>query len=893
MSMILSWALFPLVLAAVGLGWGALVEWGAGTRELGVIAIPLGLAAAIVVAALFTSFSFSAPAAAPVVAVGALAGLVRAWRRATLALPALVAALGVLLVYGAPVILSGEATFLGYVRLDDTATWLGLIDQLFAHGRDVSSLPSSTYQLNAMAYLVTAGYPSGAFMLVGVGHWITGIDAAWIFQPYLAVCASALALCCFDLLAPVVESAWLRAFAGFIAAQSALLFGYATWGGIKELTAAFLLVAGIAFVARLLADEGAIRWRQTLPVAVAGAALIVTVGPAVAVYVGPAALIPGAVLLWRWRAGGGRFSAPIAVAALIVAVGAALVGLLGIGSAIYVGPAVFVCCAAMIALWLRDGGRPVDGSALAALFAVAATAALMLPSWLTLSSYVTATDNFATASATSAAIADRANAYGNLISALRAIQLGGIWIDGDFRSFPNPPPSLLNHLLIYTVFAGALFALGWTLWRRKLGLAIYVGVALASVALFSLLGTVPWGMGKALAISSPAVLLAGLAGGAILFNLERLAAVVVGVLLLGVIAGGVLWSNYLQYHNVTLAPRDRLSEFQTIAGLIAGKGPTFINDYEIYADRHFLRDGAPIEPAEYRPADLPTLGNAFLTDSAWADIDAFGLATLAPYRSLVIRVGPTTSRPPTIYGRAPVWQGRYYALWQEPAHPSERVIEHMPLGDVVNDAYCGSASNVTPTIQPLCPIAPAAIPKCTAVRSLAVTAHAYHGDLLAYERPNPIVVRATNTQFSTGWNPYPPGGVLAPTTGGATATAHIVLHQRVSGYQLWLGGTFIRGFDVSVDGRRIGSVSNELNPPGDYNRIGSPLTLAAGAHTITVTYPDENLAPGSADSEGYTSLFAIALAPPASTMHYVEVPPAQAGSLCGRSLDWIEVVAPE
>ena len=754
MSMILSWALFPLVLAAVGLGWGALVEWGAGTRELGVLAIPLGLAAAIVVAALFTSFSFSAPAAAPVVAVGALAGLVRAWRRATLAPPALLAALGVLLVYGAPVILSGEATFLGYVRLDDTATWLGLIDQLFAHGRDVSSLPSSTYQLNLSTYLVTAGYPSGAFMLIGVGHWITGIDAAWIFQPYLAVCASALALCCFELLAPVVESAWLRAFAGFIAAQSALLFGYAAWGGIKELSAAFLLALGIALVARLLLAEGGIRWRQTLPVAVAGAALIVTVGPAVVLYVGPAALIPAAVLLWRWRAGGGRFSAPIAAAALIVAAGGALVGLLGVGSAIYIGPAVFVCCVVLVALWLRAGGRPVDGSALAALFAVACTAALMLPSWLTLGPYLTANGSFAAAStSTAATISNRATAYGNLTSALRAIQLGGIWIDGDFRSYPNPPPSLLNHLLIYAVFAGALFALGWTLWRRKPGLAIYVGVALASVVLYSLLGTVPWGMGKALAISSPAVLLAGLAGGAILFNLERLAAVIVGVLLLGVIAGGVLWSNYLQYHNVTLAPRQRLSEFQTIDKLIAGKGPTFVNDYEIYADRHFLRDGAPTEPAEYRPADLPTLGNAFLTDSAWADIDAFGIATLSPYRSLVIRVGPTTSRPPTIYGRAPVWQGRYYALWQEQANPKQRVIEHMPLGDVVNDAYCGSASNVTPAFQPLCPIAPAATPKCTAVRSLAVTAHAYHGELLAYERPNPIVVRATNTQFSAGWDP--------------------------------------------------------------------------------------------------------------------------------------------
>jgi hypothetical protein len=175
------------------------------------------------------------------------------------------------------------------------------------------------------------------------------------------------------------------------------------------------------------------------------------------------------------------------------------------------------------------------------------------------------------------------------------------------------------------------------------------------------------------------------------------------------------------------------------------------------------------------------------------------------------------------------------------------------------------------------------------VSALAVTARAEHGDLLTYERPNPIVVRATNTQFSAGWDAYAPSGVLTPTSAGATATAHIFLHRRASNYQVWLGGTFIRGFVVSVDGRRIGSVSDQLNPPGDYDRIGSPLTLRAGAHTITVTYPHENLSPGSADSEYYTSLFAIALAPPASTMRYVEVPPSQAASLCGHSLDWIEV----
>src|SRR5579863_5250556 len=111
MSMILSWALFPLVLAALGLGWGALVEWAGGERELGALAIPLGLAAAIVVAALLTIASATAPAAAPVVAAGGLVGLARAWRRTKIAPAVLAAAVGVLLIYGAPVILSGQATF--------------------------------------------------------------------------------------------------------------------------------------------------------------------------------------------------------------------------------------------------------------------------------------------------------------------------------------------------------------------------------------------------------------------------------------------------------------------------------------------------------------------------------------------------------------------------------------------------------------------------------------------------------------------------------------------------------------------------------------------------------------------------------------------------------------
>ena len=150
-----------------------------------------------------------------------------------------------------------------------------------------------------------------------------------------------------------------------------------------------------------------------------------------------------------------------------------------------------------------------------------------------------------------------------------------------------------------------------------------------------------------------------------------------------------------------------MSELAHIGKLVAGKGPTFINDYEIYADRHFLRDGAPVEPAEYRAVDLPTSRGILLVKFAYADLDSFSLATLLPYRSIVIRDSPVESRPPSIYRL--VWQGRYYALYQRPAHPATRIVTHFPLGDQASYPYCGNAEN-GPSLPvcarsppPLCP----------------------------------------------------------------------------------------------------------------------------------------------------------------------------------------------
>jgi hypothetical protein len=829
MSLISSWVFFPLVLAAIGLGWGALVQGAARDRELGPLTIPIGLATALVVAGLLTAFSTTAPIAAPLAAIGALAGIGYVWGRAKLGTAPALAAVGVLLIYGAPVILSGQATFLGYTRLDDTATWLALIDQLFSHGRSVASLQPSTFSLIISTNLGTSAYPSGAFLLPGVGHWVTGIDSAWIFQPYLACCAAALSLSIYALLETVLDWRWLRAFVAFIAAQSALLYGYAAWGGIKELTGAFLIALGAASAAALITREK-VEVRNTLPLAIAGAALIITLGPGAAVYAIPAFAVVLAGLLSCYRQVGWQQALT------------SLGGLLG------------------------------------------AVGVLAIPTWLTFGTYFSG--GFGGFLATNVS---QATNLGNLVAPLRALQVVGIWPYSDFRDYPAAPPAFTTHLLIWLAIVVGLGAVGWTLWRRGIALALFVGVALIGVSLLYLGGSTPWLVGKGLAMSSPAILLAGLVGGALLFRSERLAVLIVGAAVLCALSAGVLWSNWLQYRNVTVAPRARLAELAQIGTMLNGAGPTFFNEYEIYGDRHFLRAGDPVEPAEYRSVNVPTLTGAILTKAAYADIDSFPLSTLTPYRSIVTRVSPVASRPPSTYNL--VWPGHYYDLWEQQTPATHRIIEHVPLGDSTTLDYCGAAENGP--VGALCSIQPAAVPPCSEVSTLAHVAIQNGGSLLAYERTNPIVVRATDSSYPATWQAITVQGVLVPTSPG-TVYARVSVPAGVHPYQLWLDGAFDRGFNVSIDGRRVGSISNQLNAYGDgYNTVGAPIELSGGVHEVAITYPTPTLAPGGDDNEDYTSLSDFVLAPLDGVSKMVAASPAQATSkLCGRSLDWIEVVAP-
>lgn len=292
--MLISWLVYPLVLAVLTLGCGLLLEHVARVRLPGALLLPAGLAV-IVVIGLFPVMSEStAELTTPLIVVLAAAGfwLVRPWRRGSPDWPAVVCGLAVFGVYAAPIVLSGEATIAAYFSQIDNATYLGITDRFLEHGRSLSDLGQGEYT-SLLNVLLPEGYPLGSLLPFGVGQRLVGEDAAWLFQPYLAFVAAMLSLSIYALLARVVASRPLRVAIAFVASQPALLFALAFWAGIKELSAAWAIALLAALLTLVVRDE--VRGRALAPLAVATAAVLGMLSFAGALWVAP--LLVGTLVL--------------------------------------------------------------------------------------------------------------------------------------------------------------------------------------------------------------------------------------------------------------------------------------------------------------------------------------------------------------------------------------------------------------------------------------------------------------------------------------------------------------------------------------------------------------------------------------------------------------------
>jgi hypothetical protein len=728
--------------------------------------LPLGLALVILAGEFATLTDATAELAAPLAAGLAIVGLLLGpIRRSRPDLWALGTALGVFAVFAAPVVLSGEATFAGYIKLDDTATYFAMADRVMEHARDLAGLAPSTYEAT-LATTLAIGYPTGVLMPIGIGHALTGYDLAWIYQPYIAFLGAMLALSLYALLGPLVPQRPPRAFAAFVSAQPAILFGYSLWGGIKELAGAWLFAQLAVLVPWTLEP----RWsaRAVLPLAVVCAAIVCVLSlPAVAWLV-PAAAIAG-VLLWRWPVR----SIPVKLGVFATAV-------------------VVLAVPAIVAAidWLPK-----------------------------VSNFRAETE------------------LGNLFGPLSKLQALGIWPVGDFRARPDDIAP--TYVLIAVVVAAGVMGLWWA-WRRGAWeLPTYLGiVALGSGAVVAV--SSPWVSGKAIAMASPAFLAAAFAGCAALFALgRRVETAVVAI----AIAGGVLWSNALAYHDVSLAPRGQLHELETIGNAFAGQGPALMTSYEPYGARHFLRNENPEGASELRRRFDYLQNGQMLDKGVSADIDRLRLDGILAYRMLVLRRGPAASRPPSVYRL--VRSGRYYEVWQRPGPGGPTILEHLPLGSATQAA---------------------AVPDCADVLRLARKAKVASGYLVTATRPVAIPV-------------------VTPSLAG-TAYARITVPE-AGRYIAWLAGDWFGNSSVEIDGREVGAKRAELNWPGLYTDLGS-VDLVAGPHRVDLAYDTGGLHPGSGGPPFSFGPLTLSREDAREPVHTVS--PSGARALCGRRLDWIEAV---
>lgn len=631
MDLLAAWLLYPLALVALCLGLGLLAARAADWRMPGVLLLPAGFVTLVALARLLTQEDATASLALALIGLLALAGFVvqRDWLRSLRPDPWIaVAAAGVFVIFGAPVILSGDPTFAGYLALADTSHQLGLADLLASHGFDLTALPDGSEKRGLSSYVASA-YPVAGQAVLGVTRPLGVLDAAWLYQPLLSFMAVMTCLSLAALVAPLLRRRWQVALVAFVAAQPALVVGFALQGSIKEITTIAAVSAGVAVLAAAIHQRrGA---RSLLVVAIAAAAALGALGPAAGLYFAVPALV--ALAYWGWRIVRERRRSDI--------------------------------------VWLLAAG--------------VVAVVLALPVLTSLQTQLTVQGGTLKAKGDGGAGAASLTELGNLAGPLKLEQTLGIWFSGDFRYTTTElgTPQLIALIL---AAACALLGLAWAV-RRRAWQPLLLGAVLVLPSIYLLERGSPYADAKVLTIVSPAILLLVALGPVVLWHgrWRALSLVATGALVLS-----VLTSSALAYHDVSLTPHARYSELLDLNKRLAGRGPAVLNEYDEFG-KYFLRDvpgrNLPSYPHSFR--DAPYKPNALFdpkrrpSEKTPTDIDDLRLDYLQSVPYLIWRRSPTTSRPPANFRLE--WTGDFYELWRRTATP--RVLRHKPLGpDILRSA---------------------------------------------------------------------------------------------------------------------------------------------------------------------------------------------------------------
>ncbi len=449
---------------------------------------------------------------------------------------------------------------------------------------------------------------------------------------------------------------------------------------------------------------------------------------------------------------------------------------------------------------------------------------------------------------------------GHLARPLPLYESLGIWLRDDYR-YPIAPGFAATLTTVLLVGAGLLVA--WAVvaegLRRRLGVLLVLAPALL-VYLLSQPRLEPYAEAKLLVVAAPALVFAAALGAWWLYQRVRIAGLVAALALVG----GVVVSDAMSYREARLAPVDRMAALRDVADRSSGR--VLLPEWEEFA-KHFGA-GAALDAGSESSSPRPVV----LRDPAQPifhrsfDLDEMRLDYVLEWPEIILRRSPENSRPPVGYELA--YRNAFYELWKR--GDGSAVREHLPLQSYGQ---------------------PAAAPRCSDVMAMARRARRYDQRLVAATRGTmptlgmtaPPILGAVSRDKIPGWYPDAdvPGGVVANGKGRVTGG----LDAPAGRYRVWVkGSTGGRPLTVKVDGHSAGTVK-QLNTPNQWLEYGT-LELDGGRHAVEASRPGGGLEPGNG-VDGL--LVAIALERQAPRP-LVDVAPADARRLCGRTWDWIERV---
>jgi hypothetical protein len=621
-DLLAAWLLYPLVLAALCLGLGLLVERIAGWRVPGALLLPVGFTALLALARLVTAGRETAPYALAVVALLAAAGFALGFTRLRALRPdpwIALSAVGVFAVFAAPVVASGQLSIAGYLALPDTGHQLALAQLFPERGPDYLPLGRGGSTYEGVAPYILTGYPVAAQAVLGITAPLGLVDLAWLYQPLLSFAGVLLCLSLVALVARYLRHRWQTALVGFAGAQPALVYGYALQGSIKEVCVVAVLTCMVALAIAAIHERRPAR--SLVVLGVGAAAALATLGPAAVAFLAVCGVVVLAV--WGRRIAFERAGRELGwlVVALVVAVVLSLPVLTSLGTTI------------------RVNGATLDA-------ATATTRELQ---------------------------------FGNLAAPLELVQALGVWFSGDYRYHTlDVTLGTLQDAALWLTAALALLGLAWAVRRRAGGPLLLAASTLPAIYLLARGNA--YADAKVLMLVSPAILLLALLGAITLWTgrWRPLSFVLTGSLLAAVAS-----STAFAYHDVSLLPHDRYEEMLSLGKRLDGRGPVLLNEYDEFA-KYFLSAAMPYNEPEsdhdYRGApyhpnarDDPRRRPGPKTP---LDMDDLQLRYVERFPFVIVRRGPASSRPPANYRRS--WEGTFYELWRRDDQP--QVLRHVPLG---------------------------------------------------------------------------------------------------------------------------------------------------------------------------------------------------------------------